>query len=86
VRTNKPRVTPLLSGKNLNLHNKLEHAVHGGDVDMTVVAGQIVVEDGHLKTASLECLIADANTAVPGLFARREAWLENHGAVSRGTV
>jgi 5-methylthioadenosine/S-adenosylhomocysteine deaminase len=86
VRTNTPRMTPLLSGKYLNLHHNLVHAVQGGDVDMTMVAGQIVVEDGHLKTASLECLIADANAAVPDLFARREAWLENHRAVSRSVI
>jgi 5-methylthioadenosine/S-adenosylhomocysteine deaminase len=84
VRTNTPRMTPLLSGKYLNLHHNLVHAVQGGDVDMTMVAGQIVVEDGHLKTASLETLIADANAAVPGLFERRETWLQNQRAVRRG--
>lgn len=86
VRTNTPRMTPLLSGKYLNLHHNLVHAVQGGDVDMTMVAGQIVVENGHLRTASLENLIADANAAVPGLFARRQAWLENHRAVNRGAI
>lgn len=86
VRTNTPRMTPLLTGKHLNLHHNLVHAVQGGDVDLTMVAGQIVVEDGHLKTASLASLIADANAAVPGLFERREAWLKSHRAVNRGAL
>ena len=86
IRTNTPRMTPLLSGKYLNIHHNLVHAAQGGDVDLTMVAGKIVVEDGYLKTASLENLIADANAAVPGLFQRREAWLETHRAVSRGAI
>ncbi|MBB3213398.1 5-methylthioadenosine/S-adenosylhomocysteine deaminase [Herbaspirillum sp. Sphag1AN] len=86
VRTNTPRMTPLLCGKYLNLHHNLVHAVQGGDVELTMVAGQIVVEDGHLKTASIASLIADANAVVPGLFERREAWLKNQRAVSRGAI
>ena len=86
VRTNTPRMTPLLTGKYLNIHHNLVHAVQGGDVDLTMVAGKIVVEDGCLKTASLESLIADANAAVPGLFQRREAWLKTNRAVSRGAT
>lgn len=84
VRTNTPRMTPLLTGKFLNLHHNLVHAVQGGDVAMTMVDGHIVVEDGHLKTASLDHLMAEANAAVPGLFERREAWLEKNRAVGRG--
>ena len=76
-------MTPLLSGKYLNLHRNLEHTVQRGDVDMTMVAGQIVVEDGHIKTTGSECLIADANAAVPGLFARREAMRESGRVKSR---
>lgn len=86
VRSDTPRMTPLLSGKYLNLHHNLVHAVQGGDVDLTMVAGQVVVEDGHLKTASLPSLIADANAAVPGLFARRETWLQGQSAVRRSAI
>ena len=86
VRTNTPRMTPLLTGKYLNIHHNRVHAVQGGDVDMTMVAGKIVVEDGCLKTASLQSLIADANAVVPGLFQRREAWLKTNRAVSRGAT
>lgn len=86
VRTNTPRMTPLLSGEYLNLHHNLVHAVQGGDVDMTMVAGKIVVEDGQLKNASLQSLIADANAVIPGLFARRDAWLKDHRAISRGAI
>ena len=84
IRTNTPRMTPLLSGKYLNIHHNIVHAVQGGDVDFTMVAGKVLVEDGHLKTASLETLIAQANAAVPDLFARREAWLSKNRAVNRG--
>lgn len=84
VRTDTPRMTPLLAGKYLNVHHNLVHAVQGGDVDLTMVAGRIVVEGGHLKTASLDSLIVDANAVVPGLFERREAWLAQQSAVQRG--
>jgi len=84
VRTNTPRMTPLLTGAHLNIHHNLVHAVQGGDVDMTMVAGRILVEEGQLKTADLNALIVDANAAVPGLFQRRDAWLANHRAVGRG--
>jgi len=39
VRTDTPRMTPLLGGAEGNLHHDLVHAVQGGDVDMTMVAG-----------------------------------------------
>ena len=81
-----PLAQGLLTGKYLNIHHNLVHAVQGGDVDMTMVAGKIVVEDGCLKTASLQSLIADANAVVPGLFQRREAWLKTNRAVSRGAT
>ena len=84
VRTNTPRTTPLFGGKDGNLHHNLVHAVRGGDVDLTMVDGRILVEDGHLKTVSIDELIAEVQAVVPGLFARRGAWLaENaNGAVS----
>jgi 5-methylthioadenosine/S-adenosylhomocysteine deaminase len=78
IRSDTPRLTPLLSGTNGNLHHNLVHAVRGGDVDMTMVAGQIVVDEGKLLTANLQALIANANNAVPDLFRRRAAWLAAH--------
>lgn len=82
IRTDTPRMTPLLSGPNGNLHHNLVHAVQGGDVDMTMVGGQIVVDDGKLLTADLRALIADVNTAVPDLFRRRAEWLDTHKPVN----
>lgn len=82
VRTDTPRMTPLLGGPEGNLHHNLVHAVRGGDVDLTMVAGQIVVEEGHLLTADLRALIDAANQAVPELFRRRAAWLAAHDSVS----
>jgi 5-methylthioadenosine/S-adenosylhomocysteine deaminase len=76
VRTDTPRMTPLLgSGEFFNLHHNLVHAVRGGDVDLTMVNGRIVVQDGRLMTADLTALIKDVNEAVPGLFRRRADWL-----------
>ena len=84
VRTDTPRLTPLLGGTAGNLHHNLVHAVRGGDVDLTMVDGRIVVEDGHLKTADMADLIGRVHELVPGLFFRRAAWLANHadGATS----
>ena len=84
VRTDTPRMTPLLTGPYLNLHHNLVFAVQGGDVDLTMVAGKVLVEGGRLLSADLDTLIADANRAVSPLFARREAWLKDHRAVGRG--
>jgi len=82
VSTNTPHMTPLLGGPGGNLHHNLVHAVQGGDVDMTMVAGQIVVDGGRLLTADLGELIGRLNAAVPGLFQRREAWLAAHRVVN----
>ena len=82
IRTDTPRMTPLLAGSDGNLHHNLVHAVQGGDVDMTMVAGKILVEGGKLLTADLRELIADANGAVPDLFRRRAEWLATHKSVN----
>jgi 5-methylthioadenosine/S-adenosylhomocysteine deaminase len=82
VRTDTPRMTPLLTGAGGNLHHNLVHAVQGGDVDMTMVAGKIVVEGGKLITADLRDLIRDMNEAVPDLFRRRAGWLATHEPVN----
>lgn len=82
VRTDTPRMTPLLSGTDGNLHHNLVHAVRGGDVDMTMVAGKIVVDGGELLTADMQELIRDMNRAVPDLFKRRADWLASHEVVN----
>jgi len=84
VRTDTPRMTPLFGGEDGNLHHNLVHAVRGGDVDLTMVDGRILVEDGQLLTAEMSELIARVHAVTPGLFARRAAWLAEHseGATS----
>ena len=75
-------MTPLIGGSDGNLHHYLVHAVRGGDVDLTMVAGRIVVEGGELLTADLHELIDRANLAVPDLFRRRAEWLSAHRVVN----
>jgi 5-methylthioadenosine/S-adenosylhomocysteine deaminase len=82
VRTDTPRMTPLLASRDGNIHHNLVHAVRGGDVDMTMVAGQIVVEGGMLQTANLRSLLDEANRLVPDLFRRRAEWLAAHKPVN----
>jgi 5-methylthioadenosine/S-adenosylhomocysteine deaminase len=80
VRTDTPRMTPIFgSGPYANLHHNLVHAVRGSDVDLTVVDGQVVAEGGRLVRADLQELIGRARALVPGLFARRAAYLAEHG-------
>ncbi|GAA1704213.1 5'-deoxyadenosine deaminase [Microbacterium sediminicola] len=83
VRTDTPRMTPYLpEGSHANLHHNLVHAVRGSDVDMTMVDGQIVVRGGALVNADLSELIDRVRALVPGLFARRAAWLETQDEVA----
>ncbi len=82
VRTDSPRMTPLIGGAGGNLHHNLVHAVQGGDVDMTMVGGRMLVEDGRLLSGDLADAIAQVNRVVPGLFGRRESWLREHGTVN----
>jgi 5-methylthioadenosine/S-adenosylhomocysteine deaminase len=83
VRTDTPRMTPLFgSGPYFNLQHNLVHAVRGGDVDLTVIDGKVVVEDGRLQTADLPALLARARAVAPDLFARRAAWLADHAGGS----
>ncbi|MFV0373207.1 amidohydrolase family protein [Microbacterium sp.] len=80
VRTDTPRMTPLITnGPYANVHHNLVHAVRGGDVDLTMVAGEVLVEDGALVRADLDRLIAEVHRRVPDLFARRSAYLESVG-------
>ena len=55
----------------------------GGDVDVTMINGRIVVDGGVLKTAEMDDLIAEVHAVVPGLFHRRARWLaEHHGGAT----
>lgn len=80
VRTDTPRMTPLFSeGPYFNLQHNLVHAVRGSDVAMTMVNGEVIVEDGLLKTADLKSIIAEIHRIAPPHFARRAEWLAANG-------
>ncbi|MCM2476317.1 amidohydrolase [Rhizobium sp. CG5] len=79
VRTDTPRMTPFFAdGPYFNLQHNLVHAVRGSDVAVTMVDGEILVEDGMLKTGDLKAIIADIHAMAPAHFARRAAWLAEH--------
>lgn len=79
VRTDTPRMTPLIGGAAGNLHHNLVHAVRGGDVSMTMVDGQVLVADGVLQRAELSALIDHANRLTPALLARRDDDVRRRG-------
>lgn len=85
VRCDTPRMTPLIdSGPLMNIHYNLVHAVQGQDVDMTMVAGKVLVENGKLLEHDIQHLIDQVNLAAPALFKRRQAWLDStNGATKR---
>ncbi|MBB5754808.1 amidohydrolase family protein [Prosthecomicrobium pneumaticum] len=84
VRTDTPRMTPLFDeGPYFNLQHNLVHAVRGSDVDLTMVDGRILVENGRLLSGDLAAIIAEARRLAPGLFARRAAWLADHQTGSK---
>ncbi|PYE26019.1 5-methylthioadenosine/S-adenosylhomocysteine deaminase [Rhizobium sp. PP-CC-3A-592] len=87
VRTDTPRMTPVFSdGPYFNLQHNLVHAVRGSDVRLTMVDGRILAEDGVLKTADLDHIIADIHRLAPPHFARRAAWLaENNEGTAQWT-
>ena len=86
VRTNTPRMTPLVgSGQWANLHHNLVHAAQGGDVCLTMVDGRVVARDGQVLTEDLPALLAQANAVAPALFARRAQWLADNGALTQWT-
>jgi 5-methylthioadenosine/S-adenosylhomocysteine deaminase len=79
-----PRMTPYFpDGPYFNLQHNLVHAVRGGDVALTMVDGQILVEDGVLKTADIKDIIAEIHAMAPGHFARRAEWLAANGGGTR---
>lgn len=57
-----------------NIHHNLVHAVRGGDAT-SVIAGQVVVENGRLVNADLDELIGRVRDLVPDLFRRRSDYL-----------
>lgn len=82
VNLSTPRMTPLIDqGHLFNLHTNLVHAVQGQDVMMTMVNGQVVVDNGKLVNADIQSLIEQVNLAAPLLFMRREDWLSKQGKV-----
>lgn len=86
VRADTPRMTPFFrDGPWFNLQHNLVHAVRGSDVAMTMVDGQIVVEDGQLKTGDLREIIDRIHRLAPGHFARRAAWLAENGGLKQWT-
>jgi 5-methylthioadenosine/S-adenosylhomocysteine deaminase len=87
ISTNTPRMTPLFGeGPYFNLQHNLVHAVRGSDVVMTMVDGEIIVEDGTLTEVDLDDIIADVRRMAPDHFARRAAWLaENGGGTKQWT-
>jgi 5-methylthioadenosine/S-adenosylhomocysteine deaminase len=84
VRNDTPRMTPYFpDGPYFNLQHNLVHAVRGGDVALTMVDGQVLVEDGLLKTADIKDIIAEIHAMAPGHFARRAEWLAANGGGTR---
>lgn len=82
LRTDTPRMTPLLAGASGNLHHNLVHAVQGSDVSMTMVKGKILVDNGELVVGDLGSLIDNANFAATSLFQRRSEWLSSNRTVN----
>jgi 5-methylthioadenosine/S-adenosylhomocysteine deaminase len=79
VRCDTPRMTPLISsGRFANLHHNLVHGVRGGDVDLTVVNGRVVVQHGELISGNVGEAVARVNSLAPALFERRAEYLSAH--------
>ena len=87
VRIDTPRMRPVFDDPTsdyFNLHHNLVFAAQGGDVDLSVCDGKVLVRDGILLSGRLDSILQEAQDCVPDLFARRDAWLAEHqsGAVS----
>lgn len=84
VRTDTPRMTPLFGeGPYFNLQHNLVHAVRGSDVVMTMVDGEVIVENGELAHVDLDYVIGNVRKMAPDHFARRAAWLAQNGGGTR---
>ena len=78
VRTDTPRMTPLMTGEFFNLHHNLVYAVQGGDVEWVMCDGREVVRDQVLQTASMRDIRAEVQERAASLFERRSNWLKNN--------
>lgn len=79
VRKDTPRLTPFFAdGPYANIHHNLVHAVRGSDVEMVMVDGRVVVDNGALVAGDLADILATVSDLAPGLFARRAAWLADN--------
>ena len=75
-----PRMTPFFSdGRWFNLQHNLVHAVKGGDVKMTMVDGEICVDEGRLVSGDMTEIIDRVSRLAPGHFQRRQIWLDANG-------
>lgn len=84
VRADTPRMTPFFpDGPWFNLQHNLVHAVRGSDVSLVMVDGEIVVEEGRLKTGDLTEIIDRIHRLAPGHFTRRAEWLAANGGGTR---
>ncbi|MBT9385183.1 amidohydrolase [Pseudooceanicola sp. CBS1P-1] len=84
LRADQPRMVPFHpDGPWFNLQHNLVHAVRGSDVSMTMVNGEIVVEDGQLKTGNMAEIIERVHRLAPAHFTRRQAWLDANGGGTR---
>ena len=78
VRTDTPRMTPLMTGEFFNLHHNLVYAAQGGDVDWVMCDGAEVVRDKVLQTASMRDIRGEVQARANSLFERRSNWLKNN--------
>jgi 5-methylthioadenosine/S-adenosylhomocysteine deaminase len=65
-----PRLTPVVGGKNSNILSHLVYAVHGDDVDTTIIDGKIVMENRKLKTVDEEEVMTKATESCNALLER----------------
>jgi len=70
VDTHKLRLTPVISGKQLNVLSHLVYATHGDDVDTVIIDGKIVMESRVIKTFSEDMIIEKATQACKDVLAR----------------
>ena len=65
-----PRLTPLVLGKYSNVLSHLVYAVHGDDVDTSIIDGKIVMEKRQLKTMDEDEIIRKATESCNSLLDR----------------
>jgi 5-methylthioadenosine/S-adenosylhomocysteine deaminase len=70
VDTHKLRLTPVISGKQLNVLSHLVYATHGDDVDTVIVDGKIIMENRIIKMFSEDMIIEKATQACKDVLAR----------------